>query len=364
MGGMEGADPAARYAFLAHLRSHGPALAVLALLECVLALVLRATAASGDLAALVCLLVAGAAALTLVLDYLRVRRFWGELARMTDELDNPRLLPGLVDEPDFAEGEVAFAALDAVARSASEEVAESRRRVDDYRAYVETWVHEAKSPLASARLALENLEAAGAADPARLRAVSDELSRVEGYVEQALYYARSETLDRDYLVRRHVLRDVVMAAVRANASPLIGARVTPRLGDGLDLAVFTDDKWLIFMLGQLLQNSARYARDDAPGGSQAWFDARLVDEGLASERVELAVRDNGCGVSEADLLRVFEKGFTGENGRSHKRSTGLGLWLVARLAGKMGVSVAADSVAGESFSVTLGFSTNKMHFFE
>lgn len=270
----------------------------------------------------------------------------------------------LVDEPAFAEGQVAFAALRAVAHDANEEVAEQRRQVEDYRAYVETWVHEAKTPLAAAGLALENLEEAQAADAARLRSVADDLARVEGYVEQALFYARSESLERDYLVRRHVLRDVVTTAVRANASLLIGARVTPRLGEGLALEVFTDDKWLAFMLGQLLQNSSRYARAKAPGGSQVWFDARLMGKGTAEERVELLVRDNGCGVGEADLPRVFERGFTGENGRSHGHSTGLGLWLVARLARKMGVSVRADSREGESFSVILGFPANKMHCFE
>lgn len=353
-----------RFTFRAYLCSRLAATGVLVMLELLLYLVLRVTAVGDDLTMLVCALVAAAAVLALVLDFLRVRRFWEGLSELVGSLDNPRLIPGLMEAPGFAEGDVVFATLDAMARSANEEVAEAKRQVGGYRAYVETWVHEAKNSLAAARLALENLEADSGADPVRLRALGDELSRVEGYVEQALFYARSETVERDYLVRSHVLRDVVVAAVRANANLLIGARVTPRLGEGLDLAVFTDDKWLAFMLGQLLQNSARYAWPDAEGGAVVSFSARLVDEGLATERVELVVADNGCGVSAADLPRVFERGFTGENGRSHKRSTGLGLWLVARLAGKMGVSVAADSVAGESFSVTLGFSTNKMHFFE
>ena len=353
------------FSFLDYLRSRIPALSVLATLEFLLFLVLGVTIDGGELAALVLLLVAGAGLLALVLGYLRVRGFYRELAALAATTDRTRLMSELVDEPAFAEGQVAFAALRAVAHDANEEVAEQRRQVEDYRAYVETWVHEAKSPLAAASLVVENLEASpGSVDPRRLRELSRELARVEGYVEQALFYARSKTLDRDYLVRRHVLRDVVTDAVRANADVLIGARVTPQLGDGLALPVLTDDKWLVFMLGQLLQNSARYARPDADGGSHVWFDARLVDEGLSSERVELEVRDNGCGVCEADLARVFERGFTGENGRAHRRSTGLGLWLVAQLAAKMGVSVSADSREGEYFSVTFGFSTNKMHYFE
>lgn len=353
-----------RFTFWAHLRSRAAALGVLVPLELLLYLVLSVTTTSADLTILVCVLVAGAAVLALVLDFLRVRRFWEGLSDLAESLDNPRLLPSLIKEPGFSEGDVAYAALDSVARSANEEVAEYRRHVDDYRAYVETWVHEAKSPLAAARLTLENLEVEAAADSTRLRALGDELSRVEGYVEQALFYARSETVECDYLVRGHVLQDVVNSAVRANASLLIGAHVMPQFGEGLGLEVFTDDKWLGFMLGQVLQNSARYARLDAEGGSRVTFRARLVDEGLAEERVELTVADNGCGVSAADLPRVFERGFTGENGRNHKRSTGLGLWLVARLAAKMGISVRADSREGEGFSVALSFPANKMHYFD
>ena len=351
--------------------SRAPQLAVLVVLEALLALVLCVTGSSADLVALVMLLCALAAAAVLALDYARDRSFWRSLEGLSESSDASSAV-ALMGEPVSPEGRVAAGAVSRVSKLAADEAASQRRFVEEYRAYVETWVHEAKSPITAARLALANLEedvraddpAASAAYGPRLRAVDGELSRVERYVEQALFYARSESLDRDFLVRRHELRDVVSAAVRANASLLISAGVAPRLGEGLSLPVFADDKWLSFMLGQLLQNSARYVRANAEGGSRVWFDARLLDEGKADERVELVVRDNGCGVSEADLPRVFDRGFTGENGRAHEHSTGLGLWLVWRLASKMGVSVAVDSVAGEGFSVTLGFPANKMHYYE
>ena len=358
---------AAKLGFGAYVRAHALTLVTFAVLEATLALIMRVTRMDDDLGALVCVLVALAVLVALVAEYVRRRSFYRSLAVLGREASNARLLPSLIDEPTFAEGRVAHEALVAVARSANDEVARYRRQVEEYRTYVETWVHEAKTPLAAAHLAVENLRAEAGADPEtlpRLRSIDDDLSRVEGYVEQALYYARSETVERDFLVRRHELRGMVSQALRAQASPLIAAHVMPRLGEGLELAVFTDDKWLVFILGQLLQNSARYARTDAQGGPCMWFDARLVAEGTAEEAVELTVRDNGCGVSEADLPRVFERGFTGENGRTHARSTGLGLWLVARLAGKLGIGVRASSTQGEGFCVELSFPTNKMHYFE
>ena len=110
--------------------------------------------------------------------------------------------------------------------------------------------------------------------------------------------------------------------------------------------------------------TADQASDACEDGAKIVFSGALLDEGLASERIELTVADNGCGVSAADLPRVFEKGFTGDNGRTTKRATGIGLYLVARLCSKMGIDVTAASDSGEGFVVTFAFSTNKFQYFE
>ena len=160
---------------------------------------------------------------------------------------------------------------------------------------------------------LENLMEAVPADETgerlldKTEALGEELDRVEGYIEQALFFARSESLDRDYLIRAYGLQKLVGDAVRANARVLMGAHVSP-FRVGLDHTVFTDEKWMTFILGQLIQNSAKYAQGE---GAEIVFTSRLIDEGRSSERIELEVRDNGCGVSESDLPRVFDRGFTG-----------------------------------------------------
>lgn len=315
---------------------------------------------------LVCGTVLLAAAAVNVLSWLQRRAFFGDLERATSRIEHPLWIAEMIDRPDFAEGEVVYDALRAISKAANDDVASCQRQVADYREYIETWVHEAKSPLAAAHLMLENLSEsipAGSGSTAALEkaeALAEELDRVERYIEQALFFARSETLDRDYLIRKHSLNSLVTTAIKANARAMIAARVVPVRRD-LDMDVFTDDKWMEFILGQLIQNSIKYARE---GGSAIEFRGARHREGSAGECVELTVCDNGVGVSAADLSRVFDRGFTGSNGRAAKRSTGIGLYLVKRLCDKMGIGVEAQSEQGAGFAVTLTFPSNKMHYFE
>lgn len=352
--------------FGSYLRSSWPFVA-LGLLSAALCGFVLATGAVGfGLTLLVVLILLGGFAVALVLDYARKRRFYRELSDCVDDIQHPLWISEMLDQPDFLEGSLSFDAIRAVAKAANDDVATFRRQTSDYREYVETWVHEAKSPLAAAHLMLDNLAEGAPADAEgevlleKASALGDELDRVEGFIEQALFFARSESLDRDYLIRAHTLKDLVGAALKANAHTLIAAHVAP-FRKNLDLTVFTDDKWMVFILGQLIQNSVKYVRTEQ---LEICFTGTLVDEGLATERIELIVRDNGCGVPEDDLPRVFDRGFTGANGRTGKRSTGIGLYLVKRLCDKMGLGVRADSVPGSFFAVTISFSTNKMHYFE
>lgn len=352
--------------FGTYLAASWPQLALSTAAGCLSAFVLVVGGASVSLVVLVTGAIVGSSFAGIAWDYQRKRRFLSDLAACVDGAEHPLWVTEMVDEPDFPDGELMYRALRTVAKAANDDVASCRRQVADYREYVETWVHEAKSPLAAAHLMLENLaesapaDASGEALLSKTEALGEELGRVEGFIEQALFFARSESLDRDYLIRPYDLKQLVGTAIKANARLLIGAHVAP-YRRGLERTVFTDEKWMTFILGQLIQNSVKYARAE---GAEIEFSAVLVDAGRATERIELTVRDNGCGVAKADVPRVFDRGFTGENGRTGKRSTGIGLYLVRRLCDKMGLGVRADSVEGAWFAVTISFPTNKMHYFE
>ena len=342
-------------AVLVWLRSRRPLL-----LACVLALTalfatLALTGMSSQLALLVTLVVALFLVGGLVADFARERSFWRDVAELAScpAKDVLARAEGL-ERPGGAAEQLVFDALVATAGSANAENARLRTRVNEHRDFVEDWVHEVKTPLAAAHLLVEN------APDASTRPIADELARVDACVERALFYARADAVDRDYLVRSCDLDALVRQVVRQRARALIGAHVDVGM-EGLKRTVFADPKWVSFVLGQMVDNAVKYRRDDVTAPARIDFTAELLDEGRAGERVVLHVRDNGRGIPAQDVPRVFERGFTGENGRGGTRSTGMGLYLVRELCRKMGLSVAVTSEAGAWTDVSVTFPTNRLH---
>lgn len=360
----------------AYLRGHVLAVAIALLTVGLLWPMLRLVGLGGELVTLIVLCVALALLAMGIANYLHARawcRRFADVARAGG--DAPELALSM-EEPDAPEAQAAFEALQAVAAEANARVSDSRLREREHREFVETWVHEVKTPLAAIDLMLENL------DDARLAPLARELDRVGSLVEQALYFARSSSVENDYLVRTCTLEALVREVVKSRVHALVGAHMAVGM-EGLDRTVFADPKWMQFVLGQLIDNAVRYRRDpvdpaggdlpvdpaacdaETPGGAAADgpridFSARVLDEGRADERVVLGVRDNGCGISAADIGRVFDKGFTGSNGRVYAKSTGIGLYLVRSLCEKMGLSVSASSVEGEWTCFEIVFPTNRM----
>lgn len=297
--------------------------------------------------AFVCGVLALAAVTALVLDWLHRRAFYQRLEDALSSLDETYLATELIERPAFLEGQLFYDALDRESKAMRDRIASARRRQREYREYVETWVHEVKTPIAAARLVARNNPS-----PAT-ESMDAELDQIEGYVEQALYYSRGTSLDRDFQIRQVSLADVVRDALRHKARTLIGAHVAPELGE-LDFTVRADPKWLSFVIGQALVNAAKYRGEkDGPGRVRIWAERR--ETGLDAWETVLAIADDGVGIPAADVGRVFDKGFTGENGRRFARSTGMGLYLVRELCDKMGVGALLESVEGEGTTVFLGF---------
>ena len=285
----------------------------------------------------------------LFVEFVRKKSFYDTAGELLENLEPKYFLSELLEEPTFPEGVLFCRALAETNKAMSDAVAAARRDMEEYREYIETWVHEVKTPIASARLTLEN-------HPGPLAdGLEEALFQIDGFVEQALFYARSGAVDRDYLVRPMPLKTAAAAAVKKYARPLIAAGFSVDL-EGLDAVAYADAKWVAFILGQLISNSIKYRA----AGPKLTFTQRVEEQ-----TVVLTLTDNGRGIPSADLPRVWEKGFTGENGRAlSTRSTGLGLYLCKKLCDRLGVGLTLESTVGVGTSVSLLFPKGRFYLME
>lgn len=214
----------------------------------------------------------------------------------------------------------------------------------DQREFIDTWVHEIKVPLAAATLLAERLE--DTADPQQLDDLTLALDQIGGYVDQVLYYSRLDSFSKDYLLQPTALTTVVNDTVVGLRNLFIAKRLQFHL-TGADHTVVTDAKWLRFILSQLLSNAVKYT---ASGGA---ITVTIAETGTETQ---LSVTDTGIGIPAGDLHRVFDKGFTGENGRNaNHQATGLGLYLAKQLAAKLGHDLTIASTVEQGTTVTIHF---------
>lgn len=335
--------PERAYSFGAYLRSHaGFAIGAVALIA-VVAGIMAVTGSNASAIALVSFCEAAFASVALAAGFLRDREFYQQLDLFCESPENARYLSSILDEPRTLEGSIAYRALAVQGKAASDELAARSRDMKEYRNYVELWVHEAKTPIASAQLALSNLHGP------EINKVRGDLDRIESRVEQALYYARSATLSEDFSIEELNLAAIARKACRQRSRTLIGAGVSLEFAIDDELKVLTDAKWTDFIIGQVLENSAKY------GAKTIRFESTVKDAGTKDGCIELAISDDGDGIPAADVPRVFDRGFTGSRGRTHHKATGMGLHLAAVACERMGLGLRVSSEEGTGTTVALTF---------
>lgn len=300
-------------------------------------------------------------------DYNRRKNFYNNLTKNTELLDKAYLVLETMDEPDFIEGKIVYDALYEIDKSMAENVAVFQKQGSDFSEYIEMWIHEVKLPLSAISLKLHNLVSAETADEGEsdtrideYRKLLTETRRVESYINQVLYYVRSGNAERDYHISKISLADLIHETAMTYRENLQDNDMNFMIETGdLDIKateVNTDQKWMVFIMGQLIANCIKYKRD----GVEPYVKI-ITEKSGSGELVSIAVEDNGIGIPAEDLKKVFEKSFTGHNGQTRTRSTGMGLYIVKELCGKLGHDVKIESEQGSWTRVTIGIKNNEYY---
>ena len=211
---------------------------------------------------------------------------------------------------------------------------ENRQKNTDMVDYYSMWVHQIKTPIAAMNFLLDNEEV-------DQKILQQELFKIERYVEMVLTYIRLDSISSDYVITKINLDEVVKDSVKKYATIFINKKIKLNYVSH-ETMVISDKKWLSFAFEQILGNSVKYS---SAGGE------------ITIETCEnkLVIEDNGIGIKEEDLPRIFEKGFTGFNGRYEKKSSGLGLYLCKKTLDKLGHHIEISSKVGEGTRIEITF---------
>lgn len=280
----------------------------------------------------------------IIAEFIKQRNFYVEVTSIMDDLDKKYLLSEIIREPDFIEGKFLYDLLKQANKDMHEHVKKYRDMESEYREYIETWVHEIKTPIASVGLIIENNQ------NEVTRNINYEIKKIEEYIEQVLYYSRSNDVSKDYIIKEVSLNTLVKNVVRRNSRYFISKKISIDMG-AVEGTVYGDAKWLEFILNQVIGNSIKYIREEE--GKVKVYTIRNENN------IVLVVEDNGIGIIDKDINRVFEKGFTGENGREYGKSTGIGLYLCKKLSDQLGLGLHLTSKIGEGTKVGIIFLLNK-----
>lgn len=287
------------------------------------------------------LIIMGLYMISIIIEYFKRKKFYDNLLKILEELDEKYLITEIIKTPNFLEGQIFKNSLEQIDKSMLENVNKYKYMTEDYKEYIELWIHEIKIPIATSKMVIENNK------NAITKSIDEELDKVENYIEQALFYARSNTVEKDYYIRKVVLKEIVNKSIKKNKSSLIQEKISIDIHD-LEIEVNTDNKWIVFILNQIIQNSIKYRKKENS--------VIEIYANQGKENVILYIKDNGIGIKQGEITRVFEKGFTGTNGRlSNKKSTGIGLYLCKKLCNKLGIGIELNSVQNEGTEVKLVF---------
>lgn len=279
-----------------------------------------------------------------IINYWKKNKYIKNIENIMDGLEEKYLISEVIKKPKREENLAYYKLLKRANKSMLENVTDVKNAQKDYKEYIESWVHEIKIPITSAKLLCENNKSE------ITNKIDEEIEEINNYVEQALFYARLDQVSNDFMIRKIKLADVIKNVLARNKKIMIQNNMKVELTN-TDVSAYSDEKWLEFILNQIIINSIKYKKEN---------NATIIIETTENkENVKLKIKDNGLGIKKSEIDRIFDKGFTGTNGRNQKKSTGIGLYLCKRLCEEIGMDMQAESIENEYTEMIITIPRNK-----
>ena len=195
-------------------------------------------------------------ALAILIEYKKKKDYYNELIKNMEELKEKYLISEIIKTPNFIEGKILKDILQDTGKSMLENVNYYKNIQEDYKEYIELWIHEVKIPIAASKMIIENNK------NEVTKSIDEELDKVENYTEQALFYARSNAVEKDYIINKTNLKEIVNGAILKNKTTLLNEKVSIELSNLKDEEVYTDSKWAVFIINQIIQNAIKYSKKE------------------------------------------------------------------------------------------------------
>ena len=278
--------------------------------------------------------------------YLKRKKYYDNFLNNLNLLDKKYLILETLEEPEFLDGKFFYDALYKIDKSMMENINNYRNETEDFKEYVEMWIHEIKIPIAGLMLMYHNNKTVN-------KNFLDQLNSLDNLTDQILYYVRSNYAEKDFLIKEASMDKIINEVLLKNKDSILENHIDVTV-DVKNIKVLTDSKWLVFILNQIINNSIKYCDNNR----KSYIMFYIEDN---EKEMTLHIKDNGIGVNASDLKHVFDKSFTGENGRKMRNSTGFGLYISKKLIEKLGHKISATSEENKYFEIAITFGKNDLY---
>ena len=273
-----------------------------------------------------------------VINILRTKKDLENLIHMFEKLEKPYYIGESIKPSNRIKDKIYISIIKKSCKAMLETISEYEIANNDYRDFIEHWVHSIKTPVSVVQLICTN-------NPSAVNSkIQSEIQRIENEIERILFFSKSQNFHNDYILKSFTLKKVINDAIIANKSLLIENNAKIEIKD-CQQTILSDSKWFQFIITQLLTNSIKYKKVNS-------LNINIYSE-EKNGYIYIYYSDDGIGIPANEIKRVFEKGFTGTNGRKTSKSSGFGLYLCNVLCTKLGIKISCQSIIGEGTIFTL-----------